>query len=190
MNLNGTVYPSVVSENGDWFVKSDYWKRWSRSLVRMEGEIREAIDISIEPLNFVPVEPEKRTSNYEIDRLLEMRIRCHCTINSPEGFSMGLPHPVGPYVQKLVGDYFYHLLMHEDLLGEINHDKLAYHDITKNWPWGGGIPFAMVCKDRDKYAPVLEHWFKVMEKEPKYLEVQDEDMLRRYNQFINKEEAQ
>lgn len=190
MNLNGSTRQSIASKNGDWFVKSDYWKRWSRCLVRMEGEIREAIDISIEPLNLVSVDPEKRSSSYEIDRLLEMRIRCHRTPNNPGGFSKEISDGLHGYIQALVGEYLCHLLLHEDLLSEIDHNKLAYYDITKNWPWGGGIPFAMICKDRDKYAPVLEHWFKVMEKEPIYLTVQDGDMLTRYNQFINKEEVQ
>lgn len=183
------TFPEVTSNNGNWFVNSSAWLRWSRCLVRMDDTLNEAIDISIEPLNHVPLDQDKRFSDYELDRLLEMRIRCHLTVDKQHRFSKEIPATLASYLSKLLGEYYYNFLMHEDILSEINHDKLAYYDSCSNWPWGGGIPFAMVCNDPDKYPQIMEHWFKVMDKEPHYLRVQDDDMIRRYNLFINKEQS-
>lgn len=184
------VYPTVPSENGDWFVKSDYWKRWARCLVRMDETHDEAIDVSIEPLNFVDPEHANRYSSYEVDRLLEVRIRVHRTHNPEYCFKKELPGDKAKYVQALVGDELAHFFLHEDIFAEIDHDKLARYDHVSNWPWGGGIPFVMVCKDRDKYPQLVKHWVQVMEKEVHYLKVQDEDMIRRYNEYLKKEPAQ
>lgn len=188
MNLK-TILPSVASANGNWFNKSDYWFRWSRCLVRADGNDR-AIDISIEPLNFVDLDHAKRYSDYELNKFLEMRIRQHRTYQPEHRFSMELPGGTADYVKQLVGEELFNFLIHEDILSEIDMEKLAYYDRCDNWPWGGGIPFAMVCKDRDKYPLIINHWIKVMEKEVHYLKVQDDDMIRRYNDYLKQEPAQ
>lgn len=174
--------PDTRSKNGDWFVRSSYWARWSRSLIRMGLDSETATEISLEPMNYIEPDPTKRLSDYELDRLLEMRIRCHRTHEGNDRFTKILPGGTVGYIQAVVGEYFTNLLLHEDLLSEIDNSKMAYYDNCSNWPWGGGIPFAMVCKNRDKYPEVMEHWFKVMDKEGHYLRVQDDDMLRRYNE--------
>lgn len=183
-------FPELTSANGDWFVNSSAWMRWSRCLVRMDDTLNEAIDISIEPMNHVPLEQDKRFSDYELDRLLEMRIRCHRTHNPEHRFSKQIPSSLASYISKLLGEYYYNFLMHEDIFEELDHDKLAYYDRCSNWPWGGGIPFAMVCRDRDKYPLIINHWIKVMVKEVHYLKVQDDDMIRRYNDYLKQEPAQ
>ncbi len=168
MKTNTSPPEYIISENGDWFHFSGYWGVFSRCLCRMGGKFHEAIDVSLTPINV-----------WEWEELKQVRIRKHRTTETnPFAFAHSFPKVHYDHLVEKVGETIARLLVHEDLLAEI--DMSLFRHMDRVWGWGGGVPFILVCKERDRYPELLEHWFTVLDNESAYLKSMDEDMMQRY----------
>lgn len=99
---------SVKSKNGDKFIWSSYWHKWSRILVPMTNKVMWQVEVDLQPND------EKRTIN----------IRRHCTMKSAHDKIVSeLPMEVVEGMQKRFGEEITQRLLHEDFLPNIDWDK-------------------------------------------------------------------
>lgn len=139
----------MYSRNKDWFVSSSAWggKR-SRVLQRMGGRFHQSIDVSIEPLNH-----NKR----EWSELAKVMLRYHRTHEEDKGrFNHVISDAGFDTLVRYTGERVADIIVHEDLLAEIDEHKLK--TVHRQWSWGGGVPFILVCKEPTKYPELIEFW--------------------------------
>jgi hypothetical protein len=139
----------MYSRNKDWFVSSSAWlgKR-SRVLQRMGGKFHQSIDVSIEPINHTAQEWQD---------LAKVMIRYHRTHEEDKGrFNHVISDANFDCLVRNVGERVADIIVHEDLLPEIDEHKLKM--VHRQWHWGGGVPFILVCKDPTKYPELIEFW--------------------------------
>lgn len=158
----------VISDNKDWFNRSNYWGNSNRVLIRMGGKYREQVEVSVSPVN-----------NFDGDwrDLALVRIRTHATV-SKDHFSHAISPAIWNDLVEHVGEEIANILVHTDLLGEIDPDE--HKKYQRTWSAGGGIPFILLAKDRSKFAVLLEPLFGLLDREPYYLKLMDDDILTHY----------
>ena len=135
------------SRNKDWFVRSSAWLYTSRALQRMGGTFPVAIDVSVTPLNY---------DHSGWRKLGEVRIRYHGTAEDKGNFFHVIQNSIYDTLVAAMGKTIADVLIHEDLLPQIDRNKLAV--IRKKWTWGGGYPFVLICKDPHRYPELIEFW--------------------------------
>lgn len=138
----------MYSRNKDWFVSSSAWggKR-SRVLQRMGGRFHQSIDVSIEPINH---------TDREWSELAKVMIRYHRTHEDKDRFNHVISDGGYTCLVHHVGERVADVIVHEDLLAEIDEHKLK--TVHRQWNWGGGVPFILVCKEPTKYPELIEFW--------------------------------
>lgn len=138
----------MLSRNKDWFVKSSYWHNVSRVLQRMGGTFEQQIEISLSP-----------TNNDDLSWLLlgEARIRSHrTTADANDVFSHHFPDYLEGELERRFGKSIANVLLHENLLKEIDPQK--HRIMARQWVWGGGVPFVLIAREPHKYPALIQFW--------------------------------
>lgn len=153
-NVNQTtpaIMPGTTSRNKDWFSYCAYWGTENRVLQRMGGNFNQAIEVTITPIN--------PTMEGVWENLARVMIRYHFTHpTARDKFYHVIGNRTVENLVKAVGRQITDVLLHDDLLNEIDQDKLRAVD--KAWQSGGGLPFILICKDPSKYLFLVDVWRK------------------------------
>lgn len=136
----------VKSENGDKFRYNGYWGTHSRVLREPEGD-KSQVEVTVFPSN--------HNFPYAWIEIAELRIRSHRTAPGASDRTYDeLDDEL--QIQTRVTPEIANVLIHDDILSEIDNDK--WDEVRRKWRGGGGIPFILICKDPSKYLFLVEPW--------------------------------
>lgn len=142
----------MYSKNKDWFNYCSYWGTWNRTLLRMGGEYKQQIEISLTAVN--------PTTESAWDNHLECRIRSHVTpASGSDKITHCLPDFVYNQISERFGEEVADMFIHVDLFNLIDWEK--FEQVDRDWTMGGGVPLMMVLKPG--WLPpsaVLDYWVK------------------------------
>lgn len=137
----------MLSRNKDWFVKSNYWRNVARVLQRMGGPFEEQLEVSVSPIN---------SDDLGWQNLGEVRIRRHVTYNAADVFTHHFPESLEGELQTRLGKGIANALLHVNLLSEV--DPVKVREMSRQWVWGGGIPFVLIARDPHKFPALIQFW--------------------------------
>jgi hypothetical protein len=137
----------MISQNKDWFVRSSYWGNVSRVLQRMGGPFEEQLEVSVSPIN---------SDDHSWRVLGEVRIRRHVTYSAADVFTHHFPEYLENELSTRLGKGIAQALLHTNLLSEI--DPLKMREVSRQWVWGGGLPFVLIARDPHKFPALIQFW--------------------------------
>lgn len=137
----------MLSRNKDWFVQSSYWRNVSRVLQRMGGPFEEQLEVSVSPIN---------SDDYSWKTLGEVRIRRHVTYSATDAFTHHFPEYLEGQLETRLGKGIADALLHVNLLSEV--DPVKVREVSRQWVWGGGIPFVLIARDPHKFPALIQFW--------------------------------
>jgi hypothetical protein len=137
----------MISRNKDWFVQSSYWRNVSRVLQRMGGPFEEQLEVSVSPIN---------ADDYSWKILGEVRIRRHVTYSATDVFTHHFPEYLEGELETRLGKGIADAMLHVNLLSEV--DPVKVREASRQWVWGGGIPFVLIARDPHKFPALIQFW--------------------------------
>lgn len=139
----------MYSKNLDWLVYSNYWRKWSRVLLRMGGDYPEQVELSLQPNN---------DFDNEWAAMLECRIRKHRTVATPgDRYTHNLPERVYYELNKVQGTEVADFFVHADIYNMIDWEQFKKVDVM--WTGGGGIPLILVAKDINQLPYAIRRYW-------------------------------